>query len=148
MNHQCICDTNFNYVALLTSEILREKPTLSTNTISPNLRTTLSSNNHTNQKNQTSTKILEISSSHKSASDHLYDLLMSLVLLLMLASTDLLLPINIVRMYATVPSTTRVHTRLFPLQPAYIHDCSHCNPCTCMKNLIYFAHVSFLTFHI
>jgi len=46
---------------------------------------------------------------------------------------SLLLTRNHVWTYETIPTGTHVHTRLFPLQPMYVHDYSHCNLRTCTK---------------
>jgi len=97
------------------------------------MRTTLFSNNHTNKKNQTSTNILKIYSSHISTTKHLYDLLMLPVLLLMSTCyisapspktyTDVHFCLfNNPCTYMIVPTTTCVHTRLFPLQLVYMYE--------------------------
>jgi hypothetical protein len=120
-----------------------------------NLRTTLSSNNHTNQKNQTSTNILEIYYAHKFVANHLYNLLMSPVSVYRPAPSNIYIYIYICLCLCVCVHDSPYH------QPAYIHaflhcnlhicDCSHCSlrtymiclPTTCVHMCFAFLQIAY-----
>ena len=95
---------------------------------SPNLRTKLvlyTTTKSTNLPRQIST--------YKYVADHLYNLLTLPVLLLMPTCKYTLLPRKPIWTYVNIFIGTHIHMLLFPLQPAYIHNCSHCNMRTCTE---------------